>query len=167
MVENTGDDTKGVASRYALVMAIAKRAKQIRDGAPKLVDSKSRNPITVAMEEINSGKLKIIIPTAEELEAASRTMTPARQEAVDTSDLFRIGPDEDVLLGDTDSAIADLSIDAEVDDLTVLDTAEEHESEEEADENDGDDDLGIFADDEELLDTTEEQESEEEEETAE
>jgi DNA-directed RNA polymerase subunit omega len=59
-----------VDSRYALVIVAAKRARQINnyhhqlgegtfdDFAPPLVESRSKNYLTMAMEEIASGKLK-------------------------------------------------------------------------------------------------------------
>lgn len=44
-------------SRYALVVATAKRARQLMNGAKRLVDSKSDKPVTIAMEEILAGKV--------------------------------------------------------------------------------------------------------------
>ena len=58
-------------SRYALVIAAAKRARQINnyhhqlgegtfdDFAPPLVESRSKNYLTMALEEISEGKIKI------------------------------------------------------------------------------------------------------------
>ncbi len=59
-------------SKYALVIAVAKRAKQLREGSPKLVDIKSRNHITIALEEIAQGLTKIHLPSLEEIEASER-----------------------------------------------------------------------------------------------
>jgi len=42
-------------SKFALVILAAKRARQIKDGAPRFVQSKSPNPLTVALEEIAEG----------------------------------------------------------------------------------------------------------------
>jgi len=39
-------------SKYALVILAAKRARQVKDGAKRLTDSRSANPLTVALEEI-------------------------------------------------------------------------------------------------------------------
>jgi DNA-directed RNA polymerase subunit omega len=60
----------GVDSRYALVIVAAKRARQINnyhhqlgegmgleDAPPPLVESRSKNYLTMAMEEISRGKL--------------------------------------------------------------------------------------------------------------
>ncbi len=42
-------------SKYALVILAAKRARQIKDGAARFVQSKSPNPLTIALEEISEG----------------------------------------------------------------------------------------------------------------
>jgi DNA-directed RNA polymerase subunit omega len=60
-----------VDSRYALVIVAAKRARQINnyhhqlgegigfdEAPPPLIESRSKNYLTMAMEEIASGKLK-------------------------------------------------------------------------------------------------------------
>ena len=79
-------------SRYSLVIAVAKRAKQLKEGAPKLVESRSKNPITIALEEIAQGKVEVIIPTQAQIEAASRRqeLMPERPKARDTSQLLKV-----------------------------------------------------------------------------
>lgn len=47
-----------VESKYTLVIAAAKRAREIVDGASPLVDSTSRKSITIALEEIESEKVR-------------------------------------------------------------------------------------------------------------
>jgi DNA-directed RNA polymerase subunit omega len=54
-------------SRFDLVVAAAKRAGQIKDGAPPLVDTTSRNPLTIALEEIAAGKVLLKEATEEML----------------------------------------------------------------------------------------------------
>ena len=49
-----------VKSRYSLVILAAKRAKQIKEGAPVLIDTASTNPLTIAMEEIAAGMVTAI-----------------------------------------------------------------------------------------------------------
>ena len=49
-----------VQSRYSVVMATAKRARQIIDGAEPLVKSESGNPLSTAVKELYSGKVKIV-----------------------------------------------------------------------------------------------------------
>ena len=67
------DDLLSVAggSRYAVVIAAAKRARQINnyhhqlgegtfdDFAPPLVESRSKNYLTMALEEIAEGKITV------------------------------------------------------------------------------------------------------------
>jgi DNA-directed RNA polymerase subunit omega len=48
-----------VDSKYALVLAAAKRARQIKEGGLPLVDVDSANPVSVALEEIATGKLSV------------------------------------------------------------------------------------------------------------
>lgn len=43
-------------SRYDLVLLAANRAKQLQAGAPPLIRTTSSNPLTIALEEIASGK---------------------------------------------------------------------------------------------------------------
>ena len=51
-----------VNSRYSIVMATSKRARQIISGDEPLidVDSKDKKPLSVAVEELNQGKIKIL-----------------------------------------------------------------------------------------------------------
>jgi DNA-directed RNA polymerase subunit omega len=44
-------------SKYALVILSAKRARQLKEGARRLVDTKSTNVLTVALEEIGEGQI--------------------------------------------------------------------------------------------------------------
>ncbi len=41
-----------VDSRYSLVVIAAKRARQLLEGAPRLVDIDSTKPVTVALQEL-------------------------------------------------------------------------------------------------------------------
>ncbi|TDT61644.1 DNA-directed RNA polymerase subunit omega [Fonticella tunisiensis] len=47
-----------VDNRYSLVVIAARRARQIVDGAKTLVDIESTKPVTIAINEINEGKIK-------------------------------------------------------------------------------------------------------------
>ncbi|MBE3575322.1 MAG: DNA-directed RNA polymerase subunit omega [Firmicutes bacterium] len=49
-------------SKYALAVAAAKRARQIMNGAPAMVESHSTQPVTLALEEIAAGKLEVTRP---------------------------------------------------------------------------------------------------------
>ena len=52
---------KVVSSRYSIVMATAKRAREIIAGDDVLIaDSKGKKPLSVAVEELEQGKIHII-----------------------------------------------------------------------------------------------------------
>src|SRR5690349_17728387 len=52
--------------KFVLSNLAAKRAKQLREGAPPLVQVDSNHPLTIALAEIAAGKIKPIMPTAEQ-----------------------------------------------------------------------------------------------------
>ena len=47
-------------SKYTIVILAAKRARQIRGGSPSLIETRARNDVTVALEEIISGKISFV-----------------------------------------------------------------------------------------------------------
>ncbi len=47
-------------SRYSIVMATSKRARQIIGGEEPMVEGKGKKPLSVAVEELNQGKIKIL-----------------------------------------------------------------------------------------------------------
>ena len=49
-----------VNSRYSIVMATSRRARQLVAGDEPLVAAKSNKPLSVAVEELNQGKIKIL-----------------------------------------------------------------------------------------------------------
>lgn len=49
-----------VQSRYSIVLATAKRARQIVAGEEPLVRTKNNKPLSIAVEELYSGKIKIV-----------------------------------------------------------------------------------------------------------
>lgn len=49
-----------VNSRYSIVMATSKRARQIIGGDEPLVNGKDKKPLSVAVEELNEGLIKIV-----------------------------------------------------------------------------------------------------------
>ena len=50
-----------VNSRYSIVMATSKRARQIIDGPDPMVVNKIDKPLSIAVEEMNQGKIKILV----------------------------------------------------------------------------------------------------------
>ncbi len=56
-----------INSRYSIVMATAKRARQIIAGDEALIDSaKGRKPLSTAVDELNQGKIRILGEDEEE-----------------------------------------------------------------------------------------------------
>jgi DNA-directed RNA polymerase subunit omega len=51
-----------VGSKYALVILSAKRARQLKEGLPPLAPTSSSNPLTIALEEVASGKVVALPP---------------------------------------------------------------------------------------------------------
>jgi len=49
-----------VNSRYSIVIATARRARQIIDGAEPLVDIQYPKPLSIAIEELYQSKVKIV-----------------------------------------------------------------------------------------------------------
>ena len=49
-----------VNSRYSIVMATSRRARQIIDGAEPLVKAGDRKPLSIAVEELQESKIKVI-----------------------------------------------------------------------------------------------------------
>ena len=62
-------ETKVVNSRYSIVMSRSKRARQLIDGEMPLVKAKKgEKPLSIAIQEMNEGKLTIVTDNAEEEE---------------------------------------------------------------------------------------------------
>lgn len=49
-----------VQSRYSIVLATAKRARQIIDGDEPLAKASVNKPLSIAVEELHQGKVKIL-----------------------------------------------------------------------------------------------------------
>ena len=132
-------------SRFAVVVAAAKRAKQIKEGAPPLINLPTRNPLTIALHEIAAGLVEIteepVIVIEEPAavapveETISELVSP---EAV--AELLGLSIVEDVSEGPTDDGEADL--DEEIAD----DLEEELDDEDDEDEDDEGEDLEIDED---------------------
>ncbi|MCD8036525.1 MAG: DNA-directed RNA polymerase subunit omega [Clostridiales bacterium] len=72
-------------SRYTIIIAAAKRARQIVDGSEILVeDPKVNKPVSIAVEELYNSKIKIISHNPDEEEAKAREQL-AHQELSEIS----------------------------------------------------------------------------------
>lgn len=58
--ETEPGEAKVVNSRYSIVMATSKRARQIIAGDEPLVPGKGRKALSVAVDELNQGEIKIL-----------------------------------------------------------------------------------------------------------
>lgn len=65
---NDHDDTPVCNSRYSIVLATSKRARQIIAGAEPQVHYSLNKPLSIAVEEVYEGKVKIIPDTTSEEE---------------------------------------------------------------------------------------------------
>lgn len=67
-------------SVYKLVVAAARRAKELSEGAPKMIETDAKKITTVALEEIIKGKVCINLPD-EDAEGDGQTKTKRRSRA--------------------------------------------------------------------------------------
>ncbi len=75
-----------LGSSYDLVVAAAQRARQLRDGARPLVDIDSKNPLTIALQEIAEGH--IILKPLEETEKEEAEDRPYLQQRGDIAEIM-------------------------------------------------------------------------------
>ena len=85
-----------VQSRYSIVIAAAKRARQLVDGKEPLVPSRGRKPLSIAVDELYHQKVHILPPeddsedeekaeAAEDAQAEDAQSEDAQAEASETS----------------------------------------------------------------------------------
>ena len=79
-------ETPVINSRYSVVMATAKRARQIVDGdEPMIDDVAGKKPLSIAVEELEQAQLKILPQDEEEIlsyEAADRATARALESGL-------------------------------------------------------------------------------------
>lgn len=83
-----------VENRYTLAITVAKRTRQLVSGAQPLAESESPNLVTLACEELNSGRLVAVpdlvkphIPLLPEVEAALLASRQTEEETL-SMDMF-------------------------------------------------------------------------------
>ena len=80
------DTTMSVNSRYSLVLATSKRARQLIAGAA------GKKPLSIAIDELNKGKVKILAPEEEieekaaAVETAEAPVEVTAEETVETAE---------------------------------------------------------------------------------
>ena len=114
-----------VSSRYSIVIAAAKRARQIIAGAESAVpDYKNKKPLSVAVDELMNGDVKIL---------------SSGEDADDEDDKPSIGND-----------VYDIALDVDDEDIfedEKEDSDEDAEDEEDADESEAKEDMSSEEDD--------------------
>lgn len=143
--------------KFVLSNLAAKRAKQLREGAPPLVQVESNHPLTIALAEIAAGKIKPILSgAAEPIETNSEypllidenvpaelgMLLPALDES-EAALISAVGDEDSDLDGDHEDALSlsDLveeddeaaALASEDDTLSLTDIAEQEESADEED----------------------------------
>ena len=78
-------ETPVVNSRYSIVMATSKRARQIIGGAEPLVDGRGKKPLSIAVQELYEGKVKILGENDED-EDEVKAVEAAPAEAVEAAE---------------------------------------------------------------------------------
>ncbi|MBR5180160.1 MAG: DNA-directed RNA polymerase subunit omega [Lachnospiraceae bacterium] len=71
-----------VNSRYSIVLATAKRARQLIDGATPYASPKCDKPLSIAVEELATGKVKIL---SEEEAALDKSAVSEETEGAEES----------------------------------------------------------------------------------
>jgi len=129
-------------NRYTLAILVAKRARQLVDGARPMVDSESPNLVTVACEELAADRVRglkglrtVYIPLRPEIEAArlaARTaadqasLAEAIRESVDAAsdDLLSLDePDADLFQTEVLERASELSAREDADEVSEDETA--------------------------------------------
>lgn len=124
MIYPEADKLESWGSKYALVTLAARRAKQIKSGAAPLVDTASRNPLTIALEEIAAGKITCDVPDYDAVIAT--TMEP------EVAELLAIPIETE------EEAEAAASVPTEEEEVAVTHDEDEEQEEEEEEEEEHD-----------------------------
>jgi|SRR5579862_1117802 len=85
MIYPSADKLDAMASKYALVIVAAKRARQVKEGARRYVPTHSTNPLTVALEEIAEAEIVPLLVGEPEKLPTSVPATPVLGGLVATS----------------------------------------------------------------------------------
>lgn len=93
-------DGLDIDSKFRLAILAAKRAHQLVNGAKKKVDMKAENPLTIAIEEINQGKINFHILEEDEVFVRKQEglfEEPAEEDEIDILEDLRsmVGPSDD------------------------------------------------------------------------
>ncbi len=89
------DTTMSLNSRYSLVLAASKRARQIIAGFKPMVEGAAgKKPLSVAIDELYKGKVKILAPEEEDEEGTAQTEETS-EESTQTSEIAETSEDSE------------------------------------------------------------------------
>lgn len=118
-----------VESRYTLAMLVAKRTRQLVDGAQPMVDSESTNLVTLACEEIAAdqvicvtGIFSPVVPLRPEIEEARRL---AREQAANQASLDSFPDLMDIPKGADADELTDLVPMTDTDEIVEEDVSDD------------------------------------------
>lgn len=131
-----------VGNRYALTVAVAKRARQLKEGAQPFVDIESKSPTTIALHEIAEGHVQLAEVTEDEPE-------PEKEPAEEVAELLGTTIEE---MGEEDEEEAEEPQD---------EPPETEEEGDEEDENQAEDEEGEMSEDEEAEEPQDEEDQDE------
>ena len=80
-------ETPVVNSRYSIVLATSKRARQLIDGAHPMVDAACPKPLSIAIDELEKSKIHIL-SEEEAAEAEARKAEKAARKAAEAEELL-------------------------------------------------------------------------------
>lgn len=89
-----------VNSRYSIVIATAKRARQIIAGAEPFVENSTGKPLSIAVDELYSGDVKIL---GEDVDTEEIVNEAAAEEVAAEDTIADEAPAEDAAVEETES----------------------------------------------------------------
>ncbi|MDI9641652.1 DNA-directed RNA polymerase subunit omega [Kamptonema cortianum] len=110
--------------RFVLTNLAAKRAKQIKEGAPPLVRIDTNHPLSIALAEIAAGKIKPILGSDAQAAELEDDYSALDELGLDDVGLLLPLADDDTLLEDSEDG-------ADLDDFIGLDEDEEDDEDDE------------------------------------
>ena len=115
-------ETPVINSRYSIVMATAKRARQIVDGDEPLVKvSRGEKPLSIAVDELNQGEIRILA----EDEVEEEYILPGSEEVIgEEGDEF--GEEDAVEVSESEEPAAEAQVFS--DEITAVDDSAEEAS---------------------------------------
>jgi len=84
-----------VDSRYALVNAVAQRAREISEEAENEGEILIRKPVLIAIDELQKGQTKIVPADSEEAQRARKVAEPVEEAVAPAEEVIDFSEDDD------------------------------------------------------------------------